>query len=188
MAIEISIGAENNSYMRRGHAVGELELIYISGGNRVERRPWSKLQRELYKLVSDSINFQIHCAAYPMNSQRGSTDLPRYWITLNKEIIWDYPKQFITKDGTVKNLAGFEAGYPYSTNVSDISELIREYIDTPKDEILSKAFENDYWGLINILRAADRRIGERRLNELKKKTDNIAANKVIEARISVLDG
>jgi len=60
--------------------------------------------------------------------------------------------------------------------------LIREYIDTPKDEILSKVFENDYWGLINILRAADRRIGGRRLDWLKKKTHNIAANKIIEAR------
>ena len=148
----------------------------------MEKRPWSKLQRELYKLISNDINFQIHCAAYPMDSRYGSTDLPRYWITLDKEIIWDYPKQFVTKDGTVKNLSGFEAGYPHRTDVSDISELIREYIDTPKDEILKKVFEKDYWGLINILRAADRRIGKRRLNELKKKTRNIAANKVIEAR------
>jgi len=148
----------------------------------MSKKPWSKLQRELYKLISDNLNFQIHCVAYPMNSVYGSTDLPRYWITLNKETIWDYPKQFVTKDGTVKNISGNEVGYPYKTDVSDISELIREYIDTPKDDILNKVFENDHWGLINILRAADRRVGERRLCELKKKTHNIAANKIIEAR------
>jgi len=146
------------------------------------KKRWSKLQRELYKLICDTINFQIHCVAYPMDSQYGGTDLPRYWITLSKETIWDYPKQFVTKNGTVKNLSGFEAGYPYTTDVSDITELIREYIDTPKDEILTKVFEKDYWGLINILRAADKRIGQRRLDELKKKTHNIAAHKVIEAR------
>ena len=73
--------------------------------------------------------------------------------------------------------------YPYRTDISDISQIIREYIDTPKDEILSKTFENDHWGLVNILRSADRRIGARRLAELRKKTHNIAANKVIDARL-----
>jgi len=147
-------------------------------------KPWSKIHRELKKLISDDIDFQIHCVAYPMRSQYGSTDLPRYWITLGKEIIWDYPKQFMTQDGGTKNLSGFQAWYPYTTDIPDISDLIREYIDTPKGEILSKVFHNDYWGLINILRAADRRVGRRRLTVLKKKTHNIAANKVIDARIS----
>lgn len=145
---------------------------------------WSKLQREIYKIITEDINFQIHCSTYRMDSQFGSTDLPRYWITLNKEIIFDYPKQFVTDDGTVKNLSGFEAIYPYKTDISNISGLIREYIDTPKEQILSKTFKNDYWGLINILRAADRRIGARRLEDLKRKTHNIAANKVIEARLN----
>ena len=144
---------------------------------------WSKLQREIYKITTEDINFQIHCSTYRMNSQYGSTDLPRYWITLNKEIIFDYPKQFVTDEGTVKNLSGFEAIYPYKTDISDISDLIREYIDTPKEQLLSKIFINDVWGLINILRAADSRIGVKRLEDLKKKTNNIAANKIIEARL-----
>ncbi len=146
---------------------------------------WSKLQREIYKIITEDINFQIHCSTYRMDSRYGSTDLPRYWITLDKEIIFDYPKQFVTNDGTVKNLSGFEAIYPYKTDISDISDLIREYIDTPKEQLLSKTFTNDYWGLINILRAADRRIGIRRLEDLKKKTHNIAANKVMEARAEI---
>jgi len=147
------------------------------------------LQRELYKLTAGDIDFQIHCAAYPMNSQYGSTDIPRYWITLGKEIIWDYPKQFVTPTGTIKNLSGMETKfYPYKTDISEISDLIREYIDTPKDEILNKVFINDQWGLINILRAADRRVGERRLEALKKKTHNIAANKVIEERMKLKGG
>ena len=91
----------------------------------------------------------------PMDSKHGSNDLPRYWITLDKKVIWGYPKQFVTKDGTVKNLSGsgtetnynrLTVTYPYITDIRDISRLIREYIDTPKDEIFSKAFENDHWG------------------------------------------
>jgi len=152
-------------------------------GRNTPQRRWSKLQREIYKLIADNINFQIHCVAYPMNSEYGSTDLPRYWISLDKEVIFDYPKQFVIEDGTVKNLSGFDKGYPYNTDVSDITQLIRSYIDTPKDELLTKIFHNDHWGLVNILRAADKRIGIRRLPLLKKKTSNIAARKVIKARL-----
>lgn len=50
------------------------------------QRPWSKLQREIYDLLTPTINLQIHCTRYPMRSQNGgSTDLPRYWITLEKK-------------------------------------------------------------------------------------------------------
>ncbi|GKX54277.1 hypothetical protein SOASR030_03890 [Leminorella grimontii] len=149
----------------------------------MKQRPWSKLQKEIYLLISPDINFQIHCAAYPMRSQSGSANLPRYWITLGKEIIWDYPKDFVTEEGLIKNCAGeVTQYYPYLSGVADISNLIREYIDTPKEQLLDKQFMNDKWGLVNILRAADRRIGARRLDDLKRKTHNVATIKVIMRR------
>ena len=52
---------------------------------------------------------------------------------------------------------------------------------------MSKFFEKDCWGLINIFRAADRRIGERRFNELKRKTNNKAALKVLARRTELLN-
>lgn len=111
-----------------------------------------------------------------MRSQSGSTSLPRYWITLDKEIIWDYPKDFVTEGGIIKNYGGeVSRYYPYLTDVYDISNLIREYIDTPKEQLLNKQFIHDKWGLINILRAADRRVGARRLDILRRKTHNVAA-------------
>lgn len=145
-------------------------------------RRWSKLQHQLYKIIATDIGFQIHCAVYPMHSQYGSTGLPRYWITLEGEIIFDYPKQFGTKERTSED--SLVAPYPYETDVSDISNLIREYIDTQKEELLTKVFENDSWGLIDILRAADRRIGMRQLEMLKSTTQNIAAHKIIDARMA----
>lgn len=141
---------------------------------------WSKLQKELYLLRADGLNFQLHCNAYRMASQHGSTDIPRYWITLNGEIIWDYPKDFIDKPHPAREKP---AHFPYSTDIPDISAIIREYVDTPKDLLLSKEFQNDHWGLVNILRAADKRIGLRRLPTLRKKTGNKAAHKIIEARL-----
>ena len=138
-------------------------------------KPWSKLQRELYKIIDKKIKFQIHCVAYRMDSRYGRTDLPRYWITLGNEILWDYPKDFIA-DETAQY-------YPHGTAISDISILLREYIDTPKEILFEKHFENDKWGLINILRSADRRIGKERLIELKNRTNNITTNKIIEERL-----
>lgn len=148
---------------------------------------WSSLQREIYKLMDENINFQIHLSRYRMDSTYGSTDLPRYWITLDGETIFDYPKQFICKDEeghNIKNLYGYKYYYPYENEASDMSDLIREYIDTPKDEVFSKHFENDCWGFINIIKAADRRFGTRRLEALKSKTHNKAALKVIERRLN----
>lgn len=147
-------------------------------------RRWSKLQKELYLLIDPKIDFQVHCSVYQMHSQMGSVNLPRYWITLNKEIIFDYPKQFVNKDGLLSNLSshGRNMGYPYNNDISDISRLIRDYIDTPADEIMTRHFPQDYWGMANILRAADRRIGIRRLETLRKRKGNLAAQKVIAAR------
>ena len=117
---------------------------------------WSKLQKSLYLIVSDKVDFQIHCSVYRMNSQRGNTDLPRYWITIEKEIVFDYPKQFIN-DKANKN-------YPYETQISDISDCIREYIDCPVNLLLEKNFENDLWGLTDILKAVDKRLGKEKLS------------------------
>ena len=146
-------------------------------------KPWSKLQRDLYKIIDEKINFQIHCAAYRMDSEYGSTNLPRYWITLGKETLWDYPKDFVKEFGTKNYVDKIIKGYPYNSDVPDISNLLREYIETQKETIYEKHFEDDKWGLINILKAADRRIGKRRLYELKSKTHNIAAHKIIEERL-----
>ena len=142
---------------------------------------WSKLQRQLYTIIDPTIKFQIQCRIYAMDSECGSTGLPRYWITLGREVIWDYPRQFVD---TSHPQRVHPTCYPYDTDISAISELIREYIDTPRNQLLSKHFENDHWGLINILRAADSRVGSRQWPRLMKKTHNAAALTVLERRMS----
>lgn len=47
-------------------------------GVRVMKR-WSSLQRELYKIVDDKIDFQIHIALDRMDV---NNSLARYWITI----------------------------------------------------------------------------------------------------------
>ena len=95
-------------------------------------------------------NFQIHCRAYRMPKSKSCTpQIPRYWVTIgrgkDKETVWDYPGDFEV--------------YPYewTEDVPDISSLIREYIDTPRNKVKTRVFENDKFGLVNVLRQYDRR-------------------------------
>jgi hypothetical protein len=71
----------------------------------------------------------------------------------------------------------------YESDVPDISNLIRDYVDTSREALLQKSFDHDHWGLTDILKAADRRIGKRRLAELREMVRNDAALKVIDARL-----
>ncbi len=135
-------------------------------------KKWSKLQKEIYKLISPEIRFQIHCAAYPMRTQRGASSVPRYWVTLGKEIIFDYPKDF--KKEIVE---------PFILDVTDISNLIREYIDSPIIGLFEKVFDKDRWGLTDILKASDRRIGKEKLKLMKGKTNSEAVISIIELRL-----
>ena len=150
---------------------------------------WSKLQSEIYKLMDESINLQIHCSVYRMDSQRGSTDLPRYWIILDKEIIFDYPKQFLNQK--IFDYTGTKAGsefqtlehtYAYTTDIGSISDIIREYINTPSVSLLSTDFKYDNWGLTDILKASDRRIGKKKLAEYFKDTDKEYVKKILVGR------
>ena len=140
---------------------------------------WSKLQSRLYKLIDESINFQIHCALYEMNSNDGyhGSKLPRYFITIDKEIIWDYPKNFITTEKYGSN------SYPWDRDVSAISEVIEEYIQRPLEDIM-KEFEKDKWGITDILRVCDRRGGKRRLQELESTVVNEKLIDVIYRRLN----
>ena len=151
---------------------------------------WSKLQSEIYNLLDKRIDIQIHYSAYRMKSNWGSTDLPRYWITLGKEIIFDYPQQFLDEkssdyDGkrsvpvhqTVKHMY-----YPYTTDISAISEMIREYINAPTTSLLTYDFEYDDWGLTDIMKASDRRISKKKLAEHFQDTKNEAVRKILQTR------
>ena len=122
-------------------------------------KPWSKLQSKLYELVDPKAKFQIHVAVYKLNSLNPMSShpyqLPRYWITIGKDIIFDFPRQFEERFG------------PWTNDVPKISELIRDYIDCPKDEILTKDFEDKY-GITDILKLVDKRVGKEKFKTLLK--------------------
>lgn len=134
---------------------------------------WSKLQARLYNLMEPAVNFQIHCALYEMKSlgHYGSR-LSRYFITVDKEIVFDYPKDMELDKKYI---------YLWNSDVDKISNLIEEYIQRPNEELFAD-FPDDKWGIVDILLACDRRVGKKRLQVLAERTRNAKVRSIIEKR------
>lgn len=130
---------------------------------------WSRLKKLLEDILDPDLDLKIHCSAY--RGEDGPA-IGRYWIILNGQIIFDEPKQIS------RQLAqGLE-----NTTATQITGLLRTYLDTPKEDLLSNEFPGDLYGLIDILRAADRRIGKRRVLELMQRGSSAAVCAVIQVR------
>ena len=65
------------------------------------------------------------------------------------------------------------------TNNTLISQLIEDYIQCPTSELMN-SFENDRWGLTDIFRVCDRRIGKRKLCELRNTITNETLLRIID--------
>lgn len=134
---------------------------------------WSKLQARLYNLMEPKVNFQIHCALYEMKSLgHYGNRLPRYFITVDKEIVFDYPKDASLNEKYI---------YLWNSDIDKMSNLIEEYIQRPKEELFAD-FPNDKWGIVDILLACDRRVGKNRLQMLVERTSNEKVKSIIEKR------
>jgi len=131
---------------------------------------WSQLQKLIYNIWSDDLHLQIHTNAYALS---GTASVGRYWITLGKAIIWDVPRDFPEE----------KAKGTYNQVASEITEVIKAYLDTPREELLSRVFEADRWGLIDVFRVSDRRLGRKALAQLEKTSLAEPAKKILQARL-----
>lgn len=136
-------------------------------------RRWSKLQKRIYNLVDPKVHFQIHCVLYKKKSPLGRDRLPRYFITIGKDIVFDYPKE-ATLEEKYNSL--------WSSDVDKISDLIEEYVQRPKERLFDD-FPDDRWGITDILRACDRRIGREKLKNLREDTESDRIKFIINRRM-----
>lgn len=134
---------------------------------------WSKLDKDWRAFVAEGLDVRLRCSVVRMASERGSAKLPRYYIVLGGKVVWDYPGQFAP------------AGYPHATDVPDISQLVRDYMNAPPRQRASGSFPEDAWGLVDCLRAMDRRSGRRRLEGLLRATRSEAARTLLRARLAL---
>lgn len=131
--------------------------------------PWSKLQSALYKVIDKDMDFQIHSCAYDIGDSIG---IPRFWLTIGKDIVWDFPK----------NAMWDNSDWNFYDEAKNISRLIKAYIDCPKDELLTHTF-NDRWKMTPYLLACDKRNGKRRLAQMLEKDEYSCAAWIIRKRL-----
>ena len=137
---------------------------------------WSKLQKRIYAIVDPTIDWQIHCVVYRYNGWNCEHAVPRYFITLNGRIIFDWPKDFpIIND---REQYWESISLHVQTAASRISKAIEDYLNAPIEKQL---IMTDPWGVTDIVRAADRHIGKRRWHELFA-VSNDAARQVLISR------
>ena len=145
---------------------------------------WSKLQKDLYNIIDKQSKFQMHCSVYKTKSawnagqksgvSKKKEAIPRYWITVgqDKEIIWDFPNSFLDKESntnlftTKRDSNTIQDTYFIDTNYTWVPDVIRKYINTSREKLLTISFEEDKYGLVDILRKYDRRISTKIREEL----------------------
>ena len=101
-------------------------------------RRWSKLQRRIYTIFDLNIRLQFHCAIYRIPGHVDSV-CPRYFLMLNDEIIWDWPKDCSAK------LNYKEMYFVYRSSASDISDLINVYLNADRQSFIILKDDWELW-------------------------------------------
>jgi len=131
---------------------------------------FSRLQKLIKNIWCEELPLQLHCSSY---RREGASNIGRYWITLDKKLIWQAPGDYYKE--LEKNAS--------DNTATEVTAVLRDYLDCPRDELLTRNFAEDIWGLIDIMRAADRRLGVKKLTYLLEREELNPARKVLEERI-----
>jgi hypothetical protein len=118
------------------------------------------MQRVMESLWADSLKGRLTCETiwYPADGCPGE----RMILRLDGEVIWDYPMQFYGDSANPPRYGAAIFKSYGSWYYDPPTKIVGRYIDTPRDELFLPMKQDDYL-LGDILRAADRRIGYKRL-------------------------
>ena len=122
---------------------------------------WSKLNAQVSHILDESLNLRLQCTKIRRNAKNAGSlaaELGVFTAHFGQSLIWDFPKQFVTTETTYPG-----GGNHLSYTVSDLNHLLREYVDTPREHLLTREFARDFFGLCHLLRSADRRLSVSRL-------------------------
>lgn len=156
---------------------------------------WSKLKTRIDSLFVPELQMQVHCQLYrrPKTRWLSAGGAVRFFVRLDKQIIWDFPGNF-----DIKQL------HPaWWSSANGLSDLIREYIDTPVDSLLKTQFTGeavvfgnsfdwksdecithkiDDYQLTPLFLAADRRLGKSQLFHWAERQTNPVVYQVLQQR------
>jgi hypothetical protein len=140
---------------------------------------WSKLEVRLRRLADPALGFRVRFTRYraeKMPYAHPYEESTRIWITLGKDTIWSVPRDMHSGSDTV----GIDL---YSRRGPEwLVELAAQYLDVPRDRLIEWTPDWMGWGLVDLLKASDRRIGRRQWARLRSVLTEPAALRVLDLR------
>lgn len=127
---------------------------------------WSKLRQLITSLWDPALEMDIHCTVH---RRSGGSPVGRYWVTLRGKTLWAVP-------------GGPSAELTADPRAELVTAILREYVDLPREALLHHEFAEDVFGLADLLRAADRRLGKRSLEKYFGPQPNRAVTLILQAR------
>lgn len=137
---------------------------------------WTTLKDRLKDIFAEDLNLEIQQKYMHKRTVHrdkkfwGNSDFNVQFVTvlLNRQNIWWFPKDSKVEcypnpysSTIIKTAEGI-----WDWNFSNVKGIIIKYLDLPKERLLTEDYSWDFCGITEILRAADRRIGYKRLLEV----------------------
>ena len=113
---------------------------------------FSKLKKRIESLFAPDLGLGVYCTVYQTPHYYGTLEIPRLWVTLNKEIIFDFIKDFKDIENPNPGCHWMDSAgvtrkpLVYWCQISEITNFIQTYIETPVDMLFDHTFETDYFG------------------------------------------
>jgi hypothetical protein len=140
--------------------------------------PWSKLERRLRDLPDPALKLRFRFTAYRQESIQtpwAGESACKFWITQGKQTLWAVPRDRHSGDsGEIDSCARRSPGW--------LVELAAEYLQLPRDQLIAWKPDWGGWGLPDLLKACDRRLGRRQWDALKLHLTEPAALRLLAMR------
>lgn len=141
--------------------------------------PWSKLERRLRDLPDPALDLRFRFTAYRrevIETPHWSESACKFWITQGRRTLWAVPRD--------RHVGEVDGGADYYGRRSPgwLVEIAAEYLQLPRDQLIPWQPEWAGWGLVDILKACDRRIGRARWPMLQEQLQDPVALHVLGLR------
>lgn len=141
--------------------------------------PWTKLERRLRDLPDPALDLRFRFTAYRyevIQTPWAGELACKFWITQGKSTLWSVPRDRHVGDG------GKGIDYFGRRSPGWLVEIAAAYLDLPRDALIDWTPDWPGWGLVDILKACDRRIGRRQWGRLRSVVAEPAALHLLDLR------
>ena len=145
-------------------------------------QPWSKLERRLRDLPDPALRLRFRFTAYRQDAIATPWEgdaACKFWITQGKDTVWAVPRDRHSGDRA-------DIGYAARRSPGWLVEMAADYLQQPRDRLLDWTPDWGGWGLPDILKACDRRIGRRQWAALREIIIEPVALHLIDLRAGVM--